>query len=277
MQIGTYLYRLVAVLVSIVIPAYKQEKTIKEDIERIWNVMNGTRFEFELIVVVDGILDNTYNKALDVKKENIHVYSYKENMGKGYAVKYGMQKSKGEYVAFIDAGMEIDPNGISMILEHMLWYNADIIVGSKRHPASKVSYPFIRRVYSFGYSTLCRLLFRLKITDTQTGLKVYKRNVLETVLPRLVINEYAFDIELLAVAKHLGFNRIYEAPVTVSLDFITGSRLASKAFFLDPFVRSMLIDTLYVYHRMNILHYYDDSNRKFWPKEVALNVKHSHK
>jgi hypothetical protein len=185
-----------------------------------------------------------------------------------------MARSEGDLVAFIDAGMEIDPNGISMILEHMLWYNADIIVGSKRHPASRVSYPFIRRIYSFGYSTLCRLLFRLNITDTQTGLKVYKRNVLETVLPRLVINEYAFDIELLAVAKHLGFNRIYEAPVTVSLDFITGSRLASKAFFLDPFIRSMLFDTFSVYYRMNFRHYYDDVSSNLWPKEAELKVKH---
>lgn len=262
-------------LVSVIIPAYKQEKTIKADIERIVDVLSNTRFEYEVIVVVDGHLDKTYEAVGELDFPNLKVFGYKVNRGKGYAVRYGMARSEGDLVAFIDAGMEIDPNGISMILEHMLWYNADIIVGSKRHPASKVAYPLIRRIYSFGYSTLCRLLFRLKITDTQTGLKVYKRNVLEAVLPRLVIKEYAFDIELLAVAKHLGFNRIYEAPVTVSLDFITGSRLASKAFFLDPFIRSMLLDTLSVFYRMNFRHYYDDTNSNLWSKESELRVKYN--
>ncbi|MEN9389390.1 MAG: hypothetical protein RLY61_474 [Candidatus Parcubacteria bacterium] len=262
-----YIVRLV--FISIVIPAYKQEKTIVQDMERVWNVLSGTRFDFELIVVVDGMLDNTFEVAKSFKKDNVKVLGYKENMGKGFAVKYGMRRAQGDYIAFIDAGMEIDPNGISMIMEHMLWYNADIIVGSKRHPASRVVYPRIRRVYSWGYYLLVRLLFQLKLTDTQTGLKLYKREVLEKALPRLVIKQYAFDIELLAVAKYLGYTRIFEAPVTVSLDFGSGTRLRSRLFLLDNFVRGMLYDTLAVFYRMYFLRYYRDDNKENWLPEES--------
>ena len=61
-----------------------------------------------------------------------------------------MAKTKGDYIAFIDSGMEIDPNGISLVLEHMEWYSADIIVASKHHPASQVNYPLDRKIISFG-------------------------------------------------------------------------------------------------------------------------------
>ena len=74
-----------------------------------------------------------------------------------------MSIAKGDYVAFIDAGMEIDPNGISMILEHMEWYNADIIVGSKRHPASQVNYPLERRIISFFAQLYAKYFLDLKM------------------------------------------------------------------------------------------------------------------
>ncbi len=248
-------------LVSVIVPAYKQEKTIKKDVERICDVMSDIRFDYEVIVVVDGFLDKTMEIAQKINRPHLTVIGYEKNQGKGFAVKYGMKKSKGDFVAFIDAGMEIDPNGISMILEHMLWYEADIIVGSKRHPASKVHYPPLRRLYSWGYHTLIRLLFRLSIKDTQTGLKVYRRAVLNYVLPKLVVKKYAFDIELIAVAKYLGFDRIYEAPVKVSFDFNSGSRF-TKFLFMDPLIRNMFIDTIAVFYRMYILKYYLPDNLK---------------
>ncbi len=103
-------------LVSVIVPAYKQEKTIKKDIESICDVMSNVRFDYEVIVVVDGILDKTMENAQKVNRPNLTIIGYKENQGKGFAVKYGMKKSKGDFVAFIDAGLEIDPNGISMSL-----------------------------------------------------------------------------------------------------------------------------------------------------------------
>ena len=163
-----------------------------------------------------------------------------------------MAKAKGDYIAFIDAGMEIDPNGISMLLEHLEWYNADIIVGSKRHLASVVQYPWDRKILSWGYYLLVRWLFGIKVKDTQPGIKIFKRKVLEKILPRLVVKKYAFDIEMLAVAHRKGFTRIYEAPIKLKHKF--GS--VTNAATLNT-IWHMLSDTLAVWYRLKILKSYD--------------------
>lgn len=262
-------------LVSIIIPAYKKEETIQEDVLNIYNAMKQTRWEFEIIVVADGFLDRTFEEARKLDLKDVFVVGYEHNRGKGYAVRYGMARASGDLIAFIDAGMEINPNGISMVLEHAQWYDADIIVGSKRHPASKVKYPLMRKIYSRVYFVVAKLLFGLKVTDTQAGLKVFRREVLEVVLPRLLVKEFAFDIELLAVANYLGFSRIYDAPIDISLDFTSDSKIKKgQPFFLSPFVRGMLIDTLAVYYRIKILKYYDDKSERKWiyNKELDMNI-----
>ena len=206
-------------LISVIVPIYKQEKTIRKDLTRINRVLAKTRFSYEIIAVVDGkSVDGSFKETIKLKLPKVRVIGYKNNHGKGYAVRFGMAKSKGDKIAFIDSGMDIDPNGLSMMLEHMEWYNADIIVGSKRHPASQVEYPLLRKIYSLGYQSLVRVLFGLKIRDTQTGLKVARREVLEKVLPRLLVKRFAFDVELLSVANYLGFKRIYETPIKLDPD-----------------------------------------------------------
>lgn len=259
-------------LVSVIVPAFKQEKSIKQDLQNILDTMHQTRWKFEIIVVVDGFLDKTYDVAKTMEGKLLKVFGYETNKGKGYAIRYGMARARGDYVSFIDSGMDINPNGISMILEHMEWYGADIIVGSKKHPVSLVKYPFIRRVYSWVYHVLVFTLFGIKVKDTQTGLKVFKREVLEKVLPRLLIKAFAFDVELLAVSYRLGYKKIYEAPVSIELDF---TRSAFSPFFvLDKEIRKMLLDTLAVFYRLHILRYYDDSSKRKWvyDKELEMRV-----
>jgi len=257
-------------LVSVIVPAYKQQKTIKDDIRRIYNVMTKTRWDFEIIVVVDGFQDDTYKNAKELNLAEVTVVGYPTNRGKGYAVRYGMARAVGDYIAFIDSGMDIDPNGISMILEHMEWYEADIIVGSKGHPASKVVYPWWRKIYSKGYYTVVRLLFGVKVRDTQTGLKVYKREVLEKVLPRLVVKKFAFDIELLSVANRLGFKRIFEAPVVINMDYRKSTFTA--LLFLDKEIQRILYDTISIFYRMYFLRYYDDKSKRKWVYDKELDL-----
>src|SRR2546423_661435 len=119
-------------LISLIIPAYQQEKTIEKDLRRIRDVMEQLRYDYEMIVVVDGKVDNTYEHAKKLASRKIIVTGYEHNHGKGYAIRFGMAKSKGNIVAFIDSGMDIDPNGLSMLLEHFQWYSADVVIGSKR-------------------------------------------------------------------------------------------------------------------------------------------------
>lgn len=260
-------------LVSVIVPAFRQEKTIYKDLQRIRTVLSKLRYKSELICVVDGQLDNTFMKAKKITKKyrNVKVVGYEVNRGKGYAVRFGMAKSRGNVIAFIDAGMDLDPNGLSMMLEHFEWYKADVMVGSKRHPVSKVEYPWQRRILSIGYQLMVRLMFDLKIRDTQVGLKVFRREVLEKVLPRLLVKAYAFDIEILSVANYLGFKRIYEAPVEVRLDFGGGSMLTSQKFWQS--VTNMLIDTLAVFYRLRILRYYDDLSSRKWKYDPELNFR----
>lgn len=101
---------------SVIVPVYKQEKTIQKDLENILQVLDQIRYDYEIIAVIDGTtIDHSYQNAKKIKSKNLKVIGYKLNHGKGYAVRFGMAQTKGDYVAFIDAGMEIDPNGISMI------------------------------------------------------------------------------------------------------------------------------------------------------------------
>lgn len=256
-------------LLSLIIPVYRQEKTIEKNLRFIIAELSGLYIPFEIIVVIDGDVDRSWNEAKKVQSPLLKVVGYKTNRGKGYAVRFGMAQCKGDIIGFLDAGEDIRTEGISMMLEHFRWYNADIIVGSKRHPVSKVEYPRIRRILSWGYQMLIRVLFGLNIRDTQVGMKLYRRVVLEDVLPRLLVKQFAFDIEILAVAWRLGYRRIYEAPI--ELEFKGTSSITSANFW--RVVYSSLWDTLAVFYRLKILHYYDNTNKRKWRLDPELNFR----
>lgn len=261
-------------LISVIIPTYKGEDYVQKNLLRVKDVLEQVRYPYEIICVVDGEIDHTFLKAKEIERRfpsKFSIVGYKNNMGKGHAVRFGMAKAKGDIIAFIDAGFELNPNSLSMLLEHMEWYKADIIVGSKRHPASKVIYPWQRRLMSFGYQVIVKVLFNLNVRDTQVGMKFFRREVLEKTLPRLLVKAFAFDIEMLAVANYLGYKRIYEAPVELRKVNFVGSSITSAGFIKTAW--SMFLDTLAVYYRLHILHYYDWNNRKNWitPKYLTMN------
>lgn len=255
-------------LLSVIVPAYKQEATIRKDLKNVQMVLKeGLRdYDFEIICVVDGILDRTLYEARKIKSKKVRVFGYEANKGKGYAVRYGMARAKGELISFLDAGMDISPKGIMMLLAHMEWYDADIIVGSKRHPVSRVNYPFLRHVLSIGYHLGVRFVFNLPLTDTQSGIKVFRRRVLERVLPRLLVKRYAMDIEILAVARRAGFKRVFEAPIEVKFDKNNSGIKWSTIFH-------MLWDTAAVFYRLHLLRYYDDHKKRQWVFDPDLNFR----
>lgn len=254
---------------SVIVPIYKQEKTIADDLSTILYNLDRIRYDYEVVAVIDGTeIDDSFQIVKNIKNPKLKVFGYQHNHGKGYAVRYGMAHTKGDYIAFIDSGMEIDPNGISIILEHMEWYNADIIVASKRHPASVVNYPLDRRIISFGAQIISRVLLGIKVRDTQAGLKIFKRKVLIKVLPRLLVKNYAFDLEILAVANHLGFTRIYEAPV--KLKYVFKSLTHATGLYV---IYHSLLEALAVFYRLRIVRYYDDSNKRKWVYDRDLEMR----
>jgi hypothetical protein len=125
----------------------------------------------------------------------------------------------------------------------------DAVVGSKRHPDSRVGYPWIRRVYSWGYQVLVALLFRVNTPDTQVGAKVFRRELLDTVGPLLLVKRWAFDLEVLAVGAEFGFDRVEQAPIELQYRF-SGTSIDWRAVF------RMFQDTLAIAYRIHLRHWY---------------------
>ena len=249
--------------ISIILPAYKQERTIIKNISKLEVVLKSLGYKYEIIVVVDGKEDKTQEKVRSISSRKIKTITFEKNQGKGNAIKYGGLKASGDIIGFIDAGMDIDLSGISMLLNHFMWYNADIIVGSKMHPVSQVNYPLYRKFLSWGYRTFTHLLFGFKIRDTQVGIKLYRKKVVKDVFPRLLVKSFAFDVEILALAYVLGYKRIYEAPIKLKF----GGKSSITSSNLWKTIMLMLWDTSAVFYRIRILKYYRKSNRKNWLKQ----------
>lgn len=255
-------------ILSVIVPAYNC-KTIARDIAFITHHLEILNRPYEILCIVDGrkdYHDKTYEKAKKASGPQIKIYFYKHNKGKGYAVRYGMARAKGGIIAFIDAGSDLHAKGIGMALEHMKWYDADIIVGSKRHKASKVSYPWQRKILSFLVQRATRFFFGLNVSDTQTGLKVFKREVLVKVLPRLIVKRWAFDLEILSVANRLGYKKIYESPIELTHNFMSNIGLSS--------VRNFAMDYMAILYRTYILHYYNHKNYDRWEGDKKLKLKY---
>lgn len=252
--------------ISLIVPAYKQEKTIIRNIRQLQKVLDQIRYDYEIIIVVDGMIDQTFDRLKKAKIPKTVCIGYPNNHGKAFAVRLGMLKAKGDYVMFIDSGMEIDPNGISMLIEHMEWYDADVVVGSKRHLASQVQYSSLRRVLSLGYYYFVKIFFGIKIRDTQAGIKIFKKKVLTKVLPRLVEKRFAGDLEMLVVANSLGYRKIFEAPIKLNYSF---SKITSAVTLRSIF--GIVQDTLAIFYRSNILGYYKSAHHKF-AEPVKLQI-----
>lgn len=255
-------------LLSVIIPAYNC-KTISRDLFTVRQYLESLSYPFEVICVVDGKKDKedkTIKLARENKNSKVKVYFYNENKGKGYAIRYGMARAKGGIITFIDAGSDLKAVGIGLALESMKWHDADIVIGSKRHPASKVNYPINRKILSFIVQRATRLFFGLNVSDTQTGLKVFKRKVLIKVLPRLLVKRWAFDLEILSVANRLGFKKIYESPVEIDYNFSSNVNFEA--------VKNFAIDYLAIIYRTYILHYYDDKYQDRWKGDPDLKLRY---
>jgi glycosyltransferase involved in cell wall biosynthesis len=231
-------------------PAYNEASHILDNLREVVGALDG--YDYEVIVVDDGSQDRTYVEAFKFvasDPDRVRVIRYDENLGKGNALMCGTSFARGDYVVFLDADMDLHPSQLPTFFGIMERTGADAVIGSKRHRESKVDYPFVRRVYSTVYYSIIRLMFGLPVKDSQTGLKVFRSEVLQRVLPRILVKRFAFDIEVLANAHRLGYT-IVDGPVT--LEF---RRKAGRIRLKDAM--NILIDTLAIYYRMYILHYYD--------------------
>ncbi|MFQ5466260.1 MAG: glycosyltransferase family 2 protein [Thermodesulfobacteriota bacterium] len=239
--------------ISVIMPAYNESAHIYGNIIETWRVFRRTRCGFEIIVVDDGSGDATYAEAVRAARElvGVHVVHYTSNNGKGSALKEGFRHATGDYVVFLDSDLDLHPAQLHGLFKVMRNLRADVVIGSKHHPASKLDYPGYRKVISRVYALILKVLFNLPLRDTQTGLKVFNSGVLDSVFPKVLCKRYAYDLELLVNAHHLGY-KVVEAPVVLNY---RRPKKWGRIGLGDFYATGM--DTLAIFYRMYILRYYD--------------------
>ena len=219
-------------MISAIVPAYNEENTILGTVSRLQEYCS------QVVVVDDGSTDDTY---FILDKSSATVIRKNMPQGKGAAIKTGYRfvDRNSEYVLLIDAD-QFDPKEIETFLNVMKLYNADAVIGSKKHEYSVVDYSPLRRFISEGYRLLIWIFFGLPLRDTQCGFKLFKREALDRVLSKVVTKQFAFDLELLVAMREQKF-RVVDSPVFVYK--------AEKSSVRMGHIFQTLVDTFAVFYR----------------------------
>lgn len=232
---------------SVVIPAYNEGERIYENLLEIDRMIGTFSDNFELIVVNDGSSDNTEIEIERASAENVHIIpaGYKENRGKGGAIKAGVERATGEYIAFLDADLDLTPMHLEKFMQKMEETNATAVIGSKLHKDSEVDYPLPRRIMSMGYYLMLKVMFHLKIKDTQTGVKLFRAEQLKQAMEYVTSNGFAYDIEVLALINVFG-GRIEEMPIRLVFQRDTGWGRIRISDIID-----VAAETMHIYHNIH--------------------------
>ena len=239
--------------VSIIMPGYNEGEKIYHNLIEADRVFCDMFADYEILFVNDGSNDGTLDIALKAEHScgSTRVINCPINKGKGHALREGTAAAKGKYIVFMDSDLDLHPSQLPIFFKIMFEKDADVVIGSKMHPGSVSNYPLNRRIISFGYYVFLLVLFRLNTHDTQTGLKLFKAAVIKPVMKRILVKRFAYDIEVLSIIKKRGY-KIAESPVI--LDFTRGPKWG-RITLKD--IRDIVIDTMAIFYRLNILHYYD--------------------
>jgi glycosyltransferase involved in cell wall biosynthesis len=208
--------------ISVVMPLYNEGANITSNVEQTRGALRLLGSS-EIILVNDGSSDNSGEEIarLAEKFPGEIVSLQLPRSGKGEALRRGTQQARGEFVVFIDADLDLPPEQILFFIAIQRVKKADAVIGSKMHPDSTVDYPLRRRIYSVGYFWLVKFLFGLPVRDTQTGLKLVRRDLLIKALEQTESSGFTLDLELLVRLVQLGAVMV-EAPVVVQHSFKFG-------------------------------------------------------
>ncbi|MDA3799989.1 MAG: glycosyltransferase [Kiritimatiellae bacterium] len=237
---------------SVLMPSYNLGHTIAQNIDHVVEIFSG-RIPFEVIVVDDGSSDDSASIINAKAKEYscVKPVVFHRNKGKGTGLKRGFEVTEGDYVLLLDGDLDLPPSQASRFFDILKEENADVVIGSKMHPESQIDYPAKRRLYSFVYYSFVKLMIGLPVKDTQTGIKLFKREVLEYVIPRMLVKHYAFDLEVLSIAHEKGF-KVSEAPI--QLVFKGGNEAFGPVGYFS--IKKIILDTLAIFYRIKVIKYY---------------------
>lgn len=198
------------ILLSLVIPVYNYESKLYSNLNSVVEELKKKQFSFEVILVNDGSTDRTeavIKKISEIRPE-IKPISYNRNRGKGYAVRKGILAATGRIIFFTDVDLPYGLEPIFKGLELIDKQGFDIVLGSRDLPESKgISfYNWKRKIFGKIFSLLANFILSLGISDTQCGLKGFKREVAKTIFSQLTRNDFSFDVEVLYLARKKRFN-----------------------------------------------------------------------
>lgn len=201
---------------SVVIPAYNEEKRIAATLDSVFNYLSWQKYFWEVIVVSDGSKDKTAAEAQKFSKEHLgfRIIDNKENHGKGYVVRQGMLEAKGELRLFTDADNSTSIEQIEKFLPHFK-ESYDIVIGSIEVGGAEIyeKAQWYRRILGHYSKFIIRFVAGLwDIHDSQRGFKCFTAKAAEDIFRRAKIDRFGFDIEVLALAKRLGY-KVKEVPV----------------------------------------------------------------
>ena|SRR3989344_7578472 len=201
---------------SIIIPAYNEEKRLPKTLKEIDEYLKRQNFDYEIIVASDGSKDKTAGvvKNLQTQIKNLRLIDNKENHGKGYVTRQGLLEAKGDYRIFTDADNSTSIDQIEKILPEFE-KNFDIVIGSRDIKGAVLDppQPVQRRITGELFKLFRKIVIGLwGIQDTQCGFKGFTKKVVEDVFPKCLIDRFAFDPEILVLAKKKGY-KIKEIPV----------------------------------------------------------------
>lgn len=197
---------------TIVIPAYNEEKRIKKTLENVLFYLKKKKYEYEIIVVNDGSTDKTKEVVLEFKNKHIKILDNAENKGKGFSVKQGFLTATKEWILFTDADLSTPIEELDTFFRYN---DYDVIIGSRNMADSLivVKQPFIRSTLGKIFPFFVRLLVLPSIYDTQCGFKLFKKETAKKIAALQTIDGFCFDVEQLVIAKKLGFS-VKEVPIS---------------------------------------------------------------
>ena len=200
---------------SIIIPAYNEEARIGPTLERIGEYMLSSGMDYEIIVVDDGSTDDTRSVVSEAARRisGLRLVENRVNRGKGFSVKNGFLNSSGRLMLFSDADLSTPVEELEKFLPEME-RGADIVIGSRSLRESNIikRQPIYRVLMGKTFNKLVRLLTVGGLVDTQCGFKLFKRDTCEPIFKAQKVERFAFDVELLFLARKKGLT-ICELPV----------------------------------------------------------------
>jgi len=203
-------------MISIVIPAYNEESRIGESLLKIKSYFDAQGVDYEIILVDDGSTDNTRQVSEDFKMKikNFKIISYPVNNGKGYALRQGVLDSSGDAVLLTDADLSTPIEELDRLRPLISDQQHDVVIGSRALEASNIikKQPWWRQGMGKIFNKIVKILVLDDFDDTQCGFKLFSGNVARRLFKNARINRFAYDVEILTMAKERGC-RIVEVPV----------------------------------------------------------------